>query len=126
MKDPHQPAKARIAGDKYPILPRSIRFLTCVLRLEEKGAFVVRGIVRRVREDGESYVLYPDPYGIDPPLMKRVCKCPSCGKEMCADHMVINTLPYYCPDGLTRLVYDGFNTHEYLLRRDSWLIEPYL
>ncbi len=77
----------------------------------EKASFVVNGVIRPIKENGESYIRYPDPLGIDPPFAERLFKCPKCGKKYSADDMMVYER-YYCLDCLTWLTYDGFDVIE--------------
>lgn len=99
--------KARELYHKVPDFRTIERVLEFCAEAGEKAALVVDGVIRKIREDGDSYVLYPDPYGIDPPLMELHFNCPTCCSVYSADDMVEYEL-YYCPRCLTWLVYDGF------------------
>jgi len=77
----------------------------------EKIGFVVNGVIRRIQENGESFVRFPDPFGIDPPFLERVFHCPGCGKEFTADDMIVYE-SYYCDQCLTWFFYDGFEVWE--------------
>lgn len=102
------------AGEIYGEMPdfRTIkRVLDFCAEAGEKASFIVDGVIRMVKENGRSYVLYPDPYGIDPPLVERRFSCPTCGKEYSADDMLVYE-SYYCPHCLTWLTYDGFDVKQ--------------
>jgi hypothetical protein len=64
------------------------RVLNFLAEAGEKISLVVDGVVRRIKENGESFILFPDPFGIDPPLGIRYINCPGCNRKYCTDDMV--------------------------------------